>query len=62
MYSHTKISAISLNSIVIMADMNVESKLESSEGEMVFGFLFRKGNSLKVVCLLCTPGYKEVSV
>ena len=58
-----------------MADVSVimESELASSEGERgpgqnpwpyvstMFRFLSRKGNSLKIVCLLCAPAYKEVS-
>ena len=27
----------------------------------MFKFLSRKGNSIKMVCLLCAPAYKEVS-
>ena len=48
-------------------------ELESGEGERgpgqhpwpylsaMFHFLPRKGNSFKMVCLLCAPAYKEVS-
>ena len=65
-----------MNSTAIMADMNVivERGLKSGEGErgpgqhpwpylsMMFCFLSKKGNSLKMVCLLCAPANKEVSV
>ena len=32
-YSRSGLSAISINSIVIMADVNMESKVKSGEGE-----------------------------
>ena len=53
--------------------MIVERKLVSGEEEQgpgqhpwpylsaMFRFLWRKGNSIKMVCLLCAPAYKEVS-
>ena len=51
--------------------MFVERELEISEGERgpgqhpylsaMFRFLSMKGNSIKMVCLLCVPAYKEVS-
>ena len=62
-YSHSRFSAISLNSIVIMAAMNVESKVESGQGEMgpgqhlwpyllmIFRFLSRKGLRFMKRCL-----------